>query len=90
MLLLGAVLPTVAVVDGAKIQFYPDEHPPPHFHVVFAEHRAQIEIESLRILKGTLPRSKLASVISWASTRRAELMEAWSALDEKRKPGKIK
>jgi hypothetical protein len=24
-------MPTVAMVDGIKIQFYWDEHPPPHF-----------------------------------------------------------
>jgi hypothetical protein len=25
------VVPVVAIVDGVKIEFYPDEHPPPHF-----------------------------------------------------------
>jgi hypothetical protein len=45
-------MPTVANVDGVKIQFFAIEHPPPHFHAVFAEYRAQIEINSLRILKG--------------------------------------
>jgi Domain of unknown function (DUF4160) len=40
-------MPTVAVVDGVKIQFFAQEHPPPHFHAVFAEHRAQIDIRFL-------------------------------------------
>jgi hypothetical protein len=26
------LVPVVAIVDGVKIEFYPDEHPPPHFH----------------------------------------------------------
>jgi len=26
------VVPVVANIDGVKIEFYPDEHPPPHFH----------------------------------------------------------
>jgi hypothetical protein len=30
-------MPTVAIIEGVKIQFYPDEHLPPHFHAVFAE-----------------------------------------------------
>ena len=35
-------MPVVAIVDGVKIEFYPDEHPPPHFHARFAEFVAQI------------------------------------------------
>jgi len=37
-------MPVVAIVDGVKIEFYPDEHPPPHFHARYAEFVAQIEI----------------------------------------------
>ena len=48
-------MPTVAIVDGVKIQFYPDEHVPPHFHAVFAEFVAQIRIDPVEILKGKLP-----------------------------------
>jgi hypothetical protein len=36
-------VPAVAIVDGVKIEFYPDEHPPPHFHARHAEFVAQIE-----------------------------------------------
>ena len=34
-------MPTVAIIAGVKIQFYPDEHPPPHFHARIAEFVAQ-------------------------------------------------
>jgi hypothetical protein len=37
------IVPVVAMVDGVKIEFYPDEHPPPHFHARYAEFVAQIE-----------------------------------------------
>jgi hypothetical protein len=30
-------MPTVAIADGIKIQFYFNEHPQPHFHAAFAE-----------------------------------------------------
>ena len=82
-------MPTVAVVDGAKIQLFAQEHPPPHFHVVFAEYRAQVEIESLRVLNGTLPPAKLATVLSWASPRRGRLLAAWERVLAKQLPGKI-
>ena len=38
-------MPTVAVIDGIKIEFYFDEHPPPHFHAKYAEYRAVIRID---------------------------------------------
>ena len=72
-----------------KIQFFAREHPPPHFHAVFAEHRAQIDISTLRVLNGRLPPAKLRVVISWAATRRDALEQAWEAVLAKRRPEKI-
>ncbi len=37
------LVPVVAIVDGVKIEFYPDEHPPPHFHARYAEFVAQMK-----------------------------------------------
>jgi hypothetical protein len=83
-------VPTVAIVEGVKVQFYAQEHPPPHFHAVFAEYRAQIGIDSLQILNGRLPPAKLAAVISWATPRRAALLRAWDTTLAKRRPEKIR
>jgi hypothetical protein len=82
-------MPTVAIVEGVKIQFYAREHPPAHFHAVFAEYRAQIEIASLRVLSGSLPHAKLAVVISWAEARREALKRTWDTVLAKQKPEKI-
>jgi Domain of unknown function (DUF4160) len=62
-------VPTVAVIDGVKIQFYPDDHGPPHFHAEFAEHRAVIDIATCTLTRGSLPRAKLAAVLDWAPPR---------------------
>lgn len=86
---LTSGMPTLAIVDGVKIRFFAREHPPPHFHAVFAEHRAQIEIASLKVLRGNLPPAKLRAIVSWARTRREPLMKAWDAVHAKRKPEKI-
>jgi hypothetical protein len=82
-------MPTVAIIDGVKIQFYFDEHPPPHFHAVFAEFVAQIQIDPPKILRGSLPPSKLEAVVAFASKNRDALMRAWDALAEGRKPEKL-
>jgi Domain of unknown function (DUF4160) len=83
------MMPTIAGVEGVKIQMFALEHPPRHFHAVFAEHRAQIGIDSLRVLKDRLPRSKLSTVKSWAEPRRDALRRAWDMVTEKGIPEKI-
>jgi hypothetical protein len=83
-------MPTVAIVDGIRILFYADEHPPPHFHAAFAEFTAQIAIEDLRVLAGSLPPAKLAAVRAWAETRRDVLRRTWDVTIAHEKPEKIK
>ena len=82
-------MPTVAVIDGVKIQFYADEHPPPHCHATAAEFVALIRIEPLAVLQGDLPPAKRRIVLDWASQRRDLLMEAWNSMAMGRKPRKI-
>ena len=82
-------MPTVAIVDGIKIQFYWDEHPPPHFHAEYAEHIAVIDIETSEILAGSLPRPQYRKIVAWARTRRAELLQAWTECRTDVNPGNI-
>jgi hypothetical protein len=70
-------MPTVAIVEGVKIQFYPNDHAPPHFHAVFAEYRAVIHISSCSLARGALPRAKLVAVLDWARPRRHILSESF-------------
>lgn len=79
----------MAIIDGIKIQFYAREHAPPHFRAIYAEHRAQIAIGSLQVLKGGLPPATLATVLSWAEPRQDALMRAWDATIALQKPEKI-
>ncbi len=82
-------MPLVATVDGIKILFYHDEHPPAHFHARYAEHEAMIEIGSLVVLEGRLPRPQLRKIRDWAGTREKDLIMAWTACRSDLDPGKI-
>jgi hypothetical protein len=82
-------MPIVAIVDGIKIQFYNDEHPPAHFHAQFAEHEAMIGIDDCKVLKGHLPRPRLRKVVAWAKPRKPLLFKAWDACQADRNPGKV-
>jgi Domain of unknown function (DUF4160) len=83
-------VPTVALVDGIKIQFYWDEHPPSHFHAEYAEYRAQIAIDSLQIIKGNIPSPQHRKIVAWAKSRKSELLTAWIRCQSDLNPGKIR
>jgi hypothetical protein len=83
-------MPTVATVQGAKLLFYANDHPPPHFHVLFAEYRAVIDIKTLKLVRGDLPKAKLRAVVRWATPRRAALLEAWDITQTHGDPEKIR
>jgi Domain of unknown function (DUF4160) len=79
----------VARFEGIKIQFYNDEHPPPHFHAEYGEHVAMISIETLEVLKGYLPRPQYRKVVAWAAPRKSALHLAWVTSLSDLNPGKI-
>ena len=48
-------MPTIAWFYGIAVRMYVRDHPPPHFHAVYAEHEAWILIETGEIIEGSLP-----------------------------------
>jgi hypothetical protein len=78
-------MPTVAIVDGVRIVFYANEHQPPHFPARIAEMQAVIEIDTLNITHGALPRGKLQKVIEWSRPRQAELRRAFQQASAKQR-----
>jgi Domain of unknown function (DUF4160) len=66
------------------------DHAPPHFHALYAEHEALIDIRTLEILEGAMPRRALALVLEWAQEHRAELTEDWELCVRKQSPKKSK
>ncbi len=39
--------------------FAPGEHPPPHFHVYYAEYTATVDIRTCELIEGNLPKKQL-------------------------------
>jgi len=70
-------MPTVAIVDGVKILVYGNDHGLPHFHLLAAEYRAVIDIETMKLIRGRFPRARLRKALAWAEPRRVQLLEAW-------------
>jgi hypothetical protein len=55
------------------IRVYANDHLPPHFHVIAPDFEALIEIETLKIMRGTLSRQAEKRVMAWASEHRGEI-----------------
>ena len=58
---------------GIIIQMYGSDHNPPHFHVIYNEYRAIIEIESGEIIQGSIPVKQLKYVQVWCDIHKQEL-----------------
>jgi hypothetical protein len=56
--------------------FYSD-HEPAHFHAIYGDYEALIEIETLPVFRGSLPRRALALVLEWAAMHRVDLRDDW-------------
>lgn len=82
-------MPTISVFYGVVIQMFWSEHGVPHFHALYAEHEAVIDIRELRILRGGLPRRAMALVLEWAAEHRDELMENWNLCRSMQTPRQI-
>jgi hypothetical protein len=82
-------VPTISVFYGVVIQMFWSEHGVPHFHALYAEHEAVIDIGELRVLRGGLPRRAMALVLEWAAEHRDELMENWNLCRSMQAPRQI-
>lgn len=69
----------VQIIDEAKIEIYPEEHGPPHFHVKTKNEDVSIAIESFKILNGSLKRNTLRKVKYFYDNNRELLISFWNA-----------
>ncbi len=70
-------MPEICRFYGIIIALYYNEHNPPHFHAKYAEFKAEIDIRTLQILKGELPKRAKAMILEWADEHRDDLMQDW-------------
>ena len=56
-------MPEISRFLGIVIAMYYREHSPPHFHAQYGEFKAEIEIETLKVMRGDLPRRAQALIL---------------------------
>lgn len=75
-------MPTIAEFDGIRICIYGEDHAPPHFHILYAEHEALVRISDLAVMRGGLPRAAQRKALDWAADNQALLALRWVQLNE--------
>ena len=89
MLISNRPMPTICSFYGILIRMFFNDHAPPHFHARYGEFEATIDIETLSIVEGQLPRRALSLVGEWGMIHRDELLDNWRLCREKAAPAKI-
>ena len=60
-------MPEVSRFYGIVIQIYYGDHSLPHFHALYAGAVAQIAIDTLQTIDGSLPKRALGPALDWAA-----------------------
>jgi len=55
-------MPRISQFYGIAVYMYYRDHAPPHFHAIYGEYEAEVEIASAALLEGKLPRRAKALV----------------------------
>jgi hypothetical protein len=76
-------MPEICRFYGIIIAMYYNEHNPPHFHAKYGEFKAEIDIRTLQVFKGELPKRAKTLVMEWADEHRAELQQDWELARQK-------
>lgn len=82
-------MPTISVFYGILIQMFWNDHAPPHFHALYGEYEILVDIRTMAIIEGKMPRRALALVLEWAVQHRDELIEDWKLCEQRKSPQKI-
>ncbi|GGX47209.1 DUF4160 domain-containing protein [Saccharospirillum salsuginis] len=75
-------MPTISEFFGILIRMYYDDHNPPHFHAYYNGQEALINIQTLEMMEGSLPRRARYLVTEWAIEHRDDLMADWEKAEK--------
>jgi len=71
-------MPEISRFYGIIIKMYFDDHNPPHFHALYGELEAIININTLGVITGELTPRALGLVMEWALLHQKELLRDWN------------
>ena len=82
-------MPEICRFYGIIIRMFWEVHPPPHFHAVYGNYEALVNILTTEIIAGSLPLGARSLVTQWVELHRDELMADWQLAGELQPLNKI-
>ncbi len=82
-------MPTIAIVDGVKIQMFFNDHAPPHFHAILGGDEMLVAISNLDVIRGSLPSAKHRQVLQWAADHQGALALNWVRCQDNQTPERM-
>jgi hypothetical protein len=82
-------MPTIAIVDGVKIQMFYNDHMPAHFHAILGDDEVLVAIRDLDVIRGSFPPAKLRRVLEWAKDHQGALALNWIKCQDDQAPERI-
>jgi len=70
-------MPRISAFYGIYIYMYFQDHEPAHFHAIYGEAEAWVDIDTGRLRRGKLPPRAERMVLDWLNLHRSELHENW-------------
>ena len=70
-------MPQISYFLGVVIRMFYRDHNPPHFHAVYSNFEAIIDIEKNELISGFLPPRVLGLVTECTALHQKELMDNW-------------
>ena len=67
-------MPQISYFFGISIYMYAKDHFPPHFHAMYGDEEAMIDIRTGNIIKGHLSKRALKLIQEWAEMHEQELL----------------
>jgi len=75
-------MPNIFTINGAKVSIYKNDHLPPHIHIKHGEYEAAIDLNTVSILEGKLPKNTRRWAMKWVSENRGKLQQKWESMHE--------
>lgn len=76
-------MPTLQRFGSVSVRMYPDDHRPPHFHVVGPDFQVLVRISDLVVIAGKARAAQIAEAMAWAAEHREMLELKWAQLNER-------
>ena len=76
----GLRMGKVHTIGKTEIRIYPNDHLPPHFHIINPDFEALIEIETFVIYRGFLKGPAGKAALDWAKANVHVLKAEWNRL----------